>query len=54
LPDDSTWETLAERHALAGTATPDDIAATVAYLGSDDARFVTGSLCLVDGGYTTA
>jgi NAD(P)-dependent dehydrogenase (short-subunit alcohol dehydrogenase family) len=52
LPDDRTWETLADRHALGGTATPDDIAATVAYLGSDDARFVTGSLYLVDGGYT--
>jgi NAD(P)-dependent dehydrogenase (short-subunit alcohol dehydrogenase family) len=37
---------------LAGTARPDDIAAAVAYLGSDDARFVTGSLYLVDGGYT--
>ncbi|WP_322008002.1 SDR family NAD(P)-dependent oxidoreductase [Paraburkholderia tropica] len=52
LPDDSTWDALADRHALAGTASPEDIAATVAYLGSEDARFVTGALYLVDGGYT--
>lgn len=54
LPDDDSWAHLASRHALAGTATPEDIAASVAFLGSDDARFITGSLHLVDGGYTTA
>jgi len=30
---------------------PRDIAATVAYLASDDARFVTGQVLVVDGGY---
>ncbi|UCM29503.1 SDR family oxidoreductase [Pseudomonas sp. PS1(2021)] len=54
IPDDDSWNHLASRHALAGTATPEDIAASVAFLGSDDARFITGSLHLVDGGYTTA
>ena len=31
---------------------PDDIAAAVAYLGSDDAAFVTGAILPVDGGVT--
>ena len=30
---------------------PEDIAAAVAYLASDDARFITGSELYVDGGY---
>jgi NAD(P)-dependent dehydrogenase (short-subunit alcohol dehydrogenase family) len=29
---------------------PDDIAAAVAFLGSDDARFITGTTLVVDGG----
>jgi NAD(P)-dependent dehydrogenase (short-subunit alcohol dehydrogenase family) len=33
---------------------PEDIAATVAFLGSDDARAITGQLHLVDAGFTIA
>ncbi|WP_250526464.1 SDR family oxidoreductase [Caballeronia sp. GAWG2-1] len=36
--------------ALEGPGTPEDVAAAVAYLLSDDARFVTGSRLYVDGG----
>jgi NAD(P)-dependent dehydrogenase (short-subunit alcohol dehydrogenase family) len=31
---------------------PDDIAAMVAFLASDDARYITGAEFLVDGGLT--
>ena len=36
--------------ALDGPGTPDDVAAAVTYLLSDDARFVTGPRLYVDGG----
>jgi NAD(P)-dependent dehydrogenase (short-subunit alcohol dehydrogenase family) len=37
---------------LGAMAEPEDIAAAVAFLGSDDARFVTGATLAVDGGQT--
>jgi NAD(P)-dependent dehydrogenase (short-subunit alcohol dehydrogenase family) len=41
------------RIPLGRLATPDDdIAAAVAYLVSDDSRYVTGTTIKVDGGYT--
>lgn len=33
---------------------PDDIAHGIVYLASDEARFVTGSELVIDGGYTAA
>ena len=31
---------------------PEDVAATVAFLGSDEARAITGALYMVDAGFT--
>ena len=53
--DEVTAETLA---ALAGTvpmnrlADPDEVAAVVEFLASDDASYITGSIVTVDAGYT--
>ena len=40
------------RVPLGRPAEPEDIAAAVAYLASDDARYVTGTNLMVDGGYS--
>ena len=40
------------RHPLGGTGEPDDIAWGAVYLASNEAKFVTGSELVIDGGYT--
>lgn len=41
------------RHPIGHIGEPDDIAYGVLYLVSDEAKFVTGSELIIDGGYTT-
>jgi len=51
----ATPEYIAKFHQntpLARVARPEDTAAAVAFLASDDAAFTTGATILVDGGYT--
>lgn len=43
---------LDEKHPLEGMGHPDDIAWAAVYLASDQARWVTGTELIVDGGYT--
>jgi meso-butanediol dehydrogenase/(S,S)-butanediol dehydrogenase/diacetyl reductase len=47
-------EKFQERMPLGRAATPADIAAVIAFLASDDARFVTGVNLPVDGGVTAS
>lgn len=51
IEEDSFLKFYAERHPL-GFGTPTDIANCCIYLLSDAARWVTGSIFTIDGGYT--
>lgn len=46
-----TLKTLAEQTPLGRLGTPEDIAACVAFLVSDDASFITGQVLTADGGF---
>jgi NAD(P)-dependent dehydrogenase (short-subunit alcohol dehydrogenase family) len=46
------YERFARRIPLRRVGRPEDVAATVAFLASADARHITGSMLLIDGGQT--
>jgi meso-butanediol dehydrogenase/(S,S)-butanediol dehydrogenase/diacetyl reductase len=50
--DPEIFEKLARWYPVGRVGRPDDIAAAVAYLGSDEASFVNGANLVVDGGLT--
>jgi 2-keto-3-deoxy-L-fuconate dehydrogenase len=56
LVDDAgeSLEALRARQPMGRLGTPDEIAAAVLYLASDDAAFVTGTAFVIDGGLTAA
>mgnify|MGYP001094121584 CR=1 FL=1 len=43
---------LDDLHPIGHVGEPDDVALAIVYLASDEAKFVTGSELVVDGGYT--
>jgi len=45
------WNTMTDMTPMGHLGKPEDIAAGVAYLASDDAKFVTGLELYIDGGY---
>ena len=50
--DDDTRAALPEHHPLGRLGTPEDIAAVVSFLLSDDGRWMTGQLLHADGGFS--
>jgi NAD(P)-dependent dehydrogenase (short-subunit alcohol dehydrogenase family) len=43
---------MASSQAIGRMGTPEEIAAAVLYLASDEAAFVTGSALIIDGGWS--
>jgi NAD(P)-dependent dehydrogenase (short-subunit alcohol dehydrogenase family) len=52
IPDGAEMRLLLKHTSPLGEAEPDEIATTVAFVASDDAAFMTGSVVTVDGGIT--
>lgn len=53
LLDDATWrDAILLKYPLRRFGQPDEVAAAILYLSSDEAAFVTGIALPVDGGYT--
>lgn len=52
--DEGQWRDLAARHPLGRLPSAEEVAALVAYLGSDEARTVTGTAHLIDSGFTAS
>lgn len=49
---EASYERFAKRIPIRRVGLPEDVAAAVAFLASDDARHISGSMLLIDGGQT--
>jgi NAD(P)-dependent dehydrogenase (short-subunit alcohol dehydrogenase family) len=52
LPEGADPSLLAKLRTPLGTATPDEVAALVAFVASDEGRYMTGAIVSIDGGLT--
>lgn len=49
---DAVRQQLAAKHPIGHVGEPEDVAWGIVYLASEEAKFVTGSELVIDGGYT--
>jgi 2-keto-3-deoxy-L-fuconate dehydrogenase len=49
---EATLRAMTARQPMGRLGTPEEIAAGILYLASDDARFATGTALIIDGGFT--
>jgi NAD(P)-dependent dehydrogenase (short-subunit alcohol dehydrogenase family) len=52
LPEGVSWDDVASITSPMGMSSPDEVAGTMAYVASDEARYMTGSIVSIDGGLT--
>jgi NAD(P)-dependent dehydrogenase (short-subunit alcohol dehydrogenase family) len=52
IPEGASFKEIANAMTPLGSASPDEVAATIAHMLSDDARYMTGSIVSFDGGLT--
>jgi NAD(P)-dependent dehydrogenase (short-subunit alcohol dehydrogenase family) len=53
FPEGVDWKRLRKVISPLGNSTPEEIAKVVAFIASDDCRYMTGSIISIDGGITT-
>jgi len=54
LADEKTLREVSAWHPMDRVGTPEEVAAAIGFLASDEASFITGAILPVDGGYTAA
>ncbi len=52
IPEGASWKDLRKSMTPMGNSTPDEVAAVIAFVASDEARYMTGSIVSIDGGLT--
>jgi len=50
--EDAVWRSFAERQPMGRLGEPDEIAALLVYLASDESSFTTGQIHVIDGGWS--
>ncbi len=52
LPEGTSWKDMRKSMTPLGNSQPEEVASVVAFIASDEARYMTGSIVSIDGGLT--